>query len=117
MQEKSPVKGQKQKILERISLIRKKIAAMEHVCSGTVVASRIKCGKPNCRCASDDSYRHGPYYQWNRMKKGKLVHSTVNADQAQQLKLAIMSYRTILKLLRAWEEETSKTFGIQKKRK
>jgi hypothetical protein len=32
------------------------------------------CGKPGCRCASDPAARHGPYYEWSHMLKGKLVH-------------------------------------------
>ena len=26
-----------------------------------LVRERVKCGKPSCRCAQDERYRHGPY--------------------------------------------------------
>ena len=51
------------------------------------------------------------------MKKGKLVHSTVNAEQAQQLRQAIGSYRAIQKLLREWEEEITIILEIRQRRK
>ena len=97
-----------QKAIERIKAFQQQVLHIEHVCSGTVVRSMLRCGKPNCRCATDPDAWHGPYYQWNRMKKGKLMHSTITAKQAVFLKKAIANYRCILKLLRRWEEETRK---------
>jgi hypothetical protein len=97
-----------QKVLKRINALQQQVLQIEHVCSGTVVRSMLRCGKPNCRCATDPDARHGPYFQWNRMKKGKLVHSTITAEQALFLKKAIANYRYVLKLLRRWEEETRK---------
>ena len=40
----------------------------------------MKCGKPNCRCANDPAARHGPYYEWGRMRAGKLVHRYVTTS-------------------------------------
>ena len=117
MQEKPSTSAAKRKAARRIAEIRQRIVAVDYVCSGTVVSSMIKCGKANCRCATDQSARHGPYHQWNRMKKGKLVHSTVNAEQAQQLRQAIGSYRAIQKLLREWEEEITIILEIRQRRK
>jgi hypothetical protein len=111
MQENSSRK--EQRILERIKSLRMKVLEIDHLCSGTVVRSMVRCGKSNCRCANDPDARHGPYYQWNRMKKGKLVHSTITEDQATLLQEAINNYRFVLKLLRSWEEESIKLFGIK----
>jgi hypothetical protein len=97
---------------ERIETLRASLAEFDHVCSGTVVKSMVRCGKPNCKCVSDPDARHGPYYQWNRMKNGKLVHSTITEYQAKVLLQAIKNYRRILKLLRKWEEETQKIINV-----
>jgi len=32
---------------------------------GTISVNYRKCGKPECRCAKDESQRHGPQYLWN----------------------------------------------------
>lgn len=112
MQEKSSSKKE-QRVIERIKSLRMQVLEIDHVCSGTVVRSMIRCGKSNCRCANDPDARHGPYYQWNRMKNGKLVHSTVTENQATILQQAINNYRFVLKLLRRWEEESIKIVGIK----
>lgn len=117
MQEKFSNSAAKRKALQSIKNVREKIAALDYVCSGTVVSSMVKCGKANCRCATDRLARHGPYYQWNRMKNGKLIHSTVTSEQAQQLRRAISAYRSVQKLLRQWEEETAKILEIRQSRK
>jgi hypothetical protein len=68
----------------------------------------MKCGKPSCRCQHDPAARHGPYYEWGRMKAGKLAHRYVSPEQAALLRQAIANYRKVKKLMRAWEVETEK---------
>ena len=113
MQQKSSKSASEDSALKRIERIRRKIVETDYVCSGTIVTTMNTCGKTNCRCATDPSARHGPYHQWNRMKQGKLIHTTVNAEQAQQLRQAIKNYRAILHLLRDWELETAKVFDVK----
>ena len=52
--------------------------------------------------------RHGPYYEWRRMRAGKLVHRYVTEQQAQILRQAIDNYRQVKTLLRQWEENTER---------
>ena len=68
----------------------------------------MKCGNPNCRCASDPSARHGPYYQWVRMHAGKPTQRYVSDQQAQLLRQAIDNYKVVKKLLREWEVNTER---------
>jgi hypothetical protein len=42
------------------------------------------------------------------MQKGRLVHRMVSPAQAALLRDAITNYRTLRRLLRAWENETVK---------
>jgi len=105
------------KALTRIAQIRKELLEIDYVCSGTVVTTMNKCGRPNCACATDPAAKHGPYHQWGRMKDGKLIHTTVTPEQATRLKRAIKNYRRALRLLRAWEDQTARTMGIRRKRK
>jgi hypothetical protein len=92
----------------RIARLRERIGAIEHLCSGTLTERVTRCGKSGCRCATEPQARHGPYYQWGHMRDGKLVHRTVSAQQATQLRLAIANYRIVRKLLREWEVETER---------
>lgn len=103
-----PTKLGVQRAHARIERIRVLLAAFELLCSGTLSERMKKCGKPSCRCASDPSARHGPYYQWVRMRAGKPTQRYVTEQQAQILRQAIDNYRLIKKLLREWEENTER---------
>ena len=92
----------------RIARLRERMGAIEYLCSGTLIERRKRCGKPGCRCATDPTARHGPYYEWGHMHEGRLVHRTVSARQAAVLRLAIGNYRKVRKLLREWEVETER---------
>ena len=92
----------------RIRKIRRELAAIDSLCSGTLLKRMKTCGSPNCRCATDPEARHGPYYEWGHMKAGKLLHRLVSPAQAQALGVAIANYRKAKKLLRAWEAQTER---------
>jgi hypothetical protein len=98
---------------QRINRIREALAAVDYLCSGTLLKNLMKCGKPSCRCHQDPAARHGPYYRWGHMKTGKLVHRYVSPAQAAILRQAITNYRKVKKLLRAWEEETERIIDTQ----
>lgn len=93
---------------ERISNARKALAAVEYLCSGTLLKRMMKCGKASCRCQDDPAARHGPYYVWGHMKDAKLVHRYVSPEQAVLLSQAIANHRKLQKLLRTWEAETER---------
>jgi hypothetical protein len=103
-----PSDARRRAALERIAQIRNRIRALERVCSGSLLRRTKVCGKPACRCARDRTARHGPYYEWGRMKGGRLVHRMVSPPQAALLREAIANYRMLRRLLRTWEAETLK---------
>jgi len=93
---------------ERLARAKDKIHTFAHVCRGTLAKRTTVCGKPSCRCAKDPRYRHGPYYEWSRWQKGRLVSRRLSPEQAAFVREAIASHRTIQRLLRTWEAETVK---------
>jgi len=97
-----------QQARQRIASIRAALTQVDYLCSGTLLKRMMKCGKASCRCQEDPAARHGPYYEWGRMKGGKLVHRYVSAQQAQVLRTAIANYRKVKKLMRLWETETER---------
>ena len=101
------------KAREKIDRIRQAFGELDTLCSGTLHMRMKVCGKPNCRCASDPSARHGPYYEWGHMKRGVLVHRSVTPQQADMLQQAIGNHRTAKKLMRAWEEETERLIDLE----
>jgi len=98
---------------ERIERIRAALGGIDHLCSGTLLKRTKVCGKPGCRCATDPSARHGPYYEWGHMREGKLVHRSVTAEQAALLEQAIANYWKARQLMQAWEDETEKLIDAE----
>lgn len=90
----------------RSSAIRKQLAALDFVASGTLHHRTKVCGKPTCKCATDPAARHGPYFEWGRMRGGKLVQSTVTPAQAKLLERAITNHQRAKALLAEWEHLT-----------
>jgi len=103
-----PSKRAVQRARERIDSVRTSLAGFELICSGTLSQRMMTCGKPNCRCATDPAARHGPYYQWIRMRAGKPAHRYVSEQQAPILRQAIDNYRQVKALLRDWEESSER---------
>ena len=99
-------------IPEKIAEIQKALAAMQYLSSGTLMKRMQVCGNPRCRCATDPTARHGPYYEWSHLKGGKLRHRTLTPEQAELMRLAIANYRKARKLLRAWEAQTERLIEL-----
>ncbi|MBU4194813.1 MAG: hypothetical protein KKE79_01220 [Actinobacteria bacterium] len=101
----------------RIEEARRKISAMDLVCSGTLRKRKKTCGRSYCRCATDPEALHGPYYEWTRYEEGRLVHRTLSPEQAMELEKAIANYREIQALLCEWRREsTAIILGIPKRK-
>ena len=97
---------------QKIVAIQQALAALEYLCSGTLLKRMRVCGKPNCHCAKDPLSRHGPYYEWGHMLGGKLVHRPVRAEQAIVLQTAIDNHRRAKKLMREWEAQTERLIDL-----
>ena len=60
----------------------------------------VKCGKPNCACATDDQARHGPYFALTRSRKQGTQSrrlSAAAADLARQQLLDGQRFRELIK--------------------
>ncbi len=97
----------------RIARLRETIGTLELLCSGSLSERMMKCGKPTCGCATDPLARHGPYYEWGRMRAGKLTHRYVTPEQAKALRQAIENHRLVKKLLRAWEVDSERIIDAE----
>jgi hypothetical protein len=49
---------------------------------GSVSERTIRCGKPNCACATDPKARHGPYFSFTQAVGGKTRSRFLTAEQA-----------------------------------
>lgn len=86
--------------LERVyDGLRKSLAGIGYVFPGSVVERLIPCGKSACRCAGDDTRRHGPYYEWTRKLAGKTVTVRLTVEQARLYQEWIGNRRKLKKIL------------------
>ena len=93
---------------QRTQALRREIAALDFVSSGTLHTRTKVCGRASCRCATDPEARHGPYFEFNRRLDGRLVHRVIPAALAPRVRQALENYRWIQALLAQWEHETVK---------
>ena len=91
------------RIRTRSKAIRKELSRLDYIVSGTLHHRTKVCGKPTCKCATDPAARHGPYFEWGRMRDKKLVQNTVTPAQAKLLKRGIDNHKRAKALLDEWE--------------
>ena len=101
-------KPNRRRLRQRTLALRRAINAMDFIVTGTLLRRTKVCGRANCRCASDPSARHGPYYEWNRRQDGRLVHRVIPGELARRVQHALENDRQIRALLAQWEQETVK---------
>lgn len=90
----------------RIAQLRQELERWDYICSGTLLRRTKVCGKPGCRCAVDPAARHGPYYEWGRLERGRLVHTQLTRQEGQRIAQAIRNYRSLRRLLAEWMRES-----------
>ena len=101
----------------RIGKIQEAFLAMDIVCTGTLSRRTKLCGKPACICSRDPAARHGPYFEWGRMKGGRLVGRMVSPQSARVIRKGIANYKAARRLLRAWENQTEALIETIERRK
>lgn len=67
----------------RYDRLRRRLARLGYLAVGTVTASRLPCGNPDCRCRRAPRFRHGPYYYWTTKVGGKTVSKLLKPDEAR----------------------------------
>src|SRR5574341_299844 len=90
----------------RIEEIRREIASIDYLCEGSLRRRTKVCGKPSCRCALDPADRHGPYYEWKRLRKGRFLQRVLSPDQARLLARALTNERRAPGLQARWKRES-----------
>lgn len=65
-----------------------------------------QCGKLNCKCFSDKTKRHGPYYLWTRKENSKTVTKTLNVAQLRKCKKAIKNMEKLNKYIKQLKKDS-----------
>ena len=91
----TPLERHMQRFLE----LRRDLEQLQYFCKGTVLKRMMKCGKPQCACASDATKRHGPYFEITYKANSKTVNLKLSPEAAPLYRAAAQQYRRLKTLL------------------
>lgn len=74
------------------------------VLRGTIGKRMMRCGQSRCRCHTDPTARHGPYYLWTRKVSAKTVTVRLEATQATRLQQWTKNMRRLDRLVKALQK-------------
>lgn len=79
--------------------LKRSLGRIGYIFPGSVAKRFMPCGRSSCRCATDSSKRHGPYYEWTRKLAGKTASARLTAEQARLYEGWIGNRRQLKKIL------------------
>ena len=88
------------------------LAEIGFLSRGSVVASYTTCGKDACRCRTDPTLRHGPYWQWTRAVQGRTVSQRLSAGQAALYRQWIANGRSLDRIVSRMQELSRRAGAI-----
>jgi hypothetical protein len=91
------------KLRQDYEALKAQIQRLGYVLPGTVQKRLYRCGKPNCRCATQGKL-HGPYDQWTRKLSGKTNNLNLDPQSARLVKKWIQNNRKLRKLCHRLEK-------------
>lgn len=57
------------------------LAGIDFALPGSIQTRHTQCGKPTCRCHSDEAARHRPYIVWTRKVNARTVTKVLTDEQ------------------------------------
>ena len=78
--------------------IGERLAKVGDMRQGSLYERALKCGKAECRCASDKSYLHGPHYFLTKKVEGKTVQRTIPKEAVDVTKAQIGKFQEFRRL-------------------
>jgi hypothetical protein len=75
------------------------LASIDLALPGSVEIRRTRCGKPQCRCHSDDAARHGPYIVWTRKVNARTVTKVLSEDELEGYRAWLDNSRRLRELV------------------
>ena len=88
------------------------LGGLGFISPGSLISRETSCGKPGCRCQGDPPRRHGPYFQWSRLKDGKTVSRRLDANEADLYRQWIANRRQLEAIVAQMEEVSAKAGEI-----
>lgn len=91
---------EKEQLQKKYRELSKQLSQIDYICKGSVMSVYVKCGKPYCRCKTDENAKHGPYTIWTRKVKGKTVTKYLSKKQAKQCREYIQNSKKLESIIK-----------------
>jgi Family of unknown function (DUF6788) len=89
-------------IERRIAVIKRELSSLGPLRRGSLTRQFNVCGNPTCRCKSDPSQRHGPYYQLSFTHNGKSTSQFVREQELPEVQQQVRNYERLRALVDEW---------------
>jgi hypothetical protein len=76
------------------------ILQVGYVTEGSLSKRYLTCGNSSCRCTSDPTHRHGPYYQLTWKRNGRTVSQVITEPLAHEYEEWIRNRQSLSKILK-----------------
>lgn len=90
------------KLQRQIRKVKDELMALEDLRPGTLSKQYNTCGTPGCRCKTDLTKRHGPYYQLSWTRHGKGTTRFVRRPYASRVRKEVKNYQRLQSLVGKW---------------
>ena len=86
----------------QIEKLKRDLAAVGDLRSGSLSTQYNVCGSPGCRCKADPPVKHGPYYQVSYTRKGKSSTKFVKKEDLATVRKQLKNYERMKLLMQKW---------------
>ena len=86
----------------RIERTKRKLASIGELRPGSLSQQYSVCGTHTCRCKTDPSQRHGPYYQLGWTRNRKSTTRFVRRTELATVRRQIRNYAALQRLVDEW---------------
>lgn len=93
-----------EKVPKHVQVAVEKLSQTRPMRRGSLGERWLKCGKPNCACATREEARHGPYFSLTRTVAGRTQSRRLTADQADRARRQVAAGRAFRRQLEAYWE-------------
>jgi hypothetical protein len=87
---------------EAVSLLAEQLSRPRPLRRGSLGERHLKCGKPNCACATNEQARHGPYFSLTRVVGGRTRSRRLTAHQAERVRQQLAAGQEFRRQLEAY---------------
>jgi len=71
---------------EAVRILAEQLSQPRPLRRGSLGERYLRCGKPNCACATHEQARHGPYFSLTRVVAGRTRSRRLTAQQAERVR-------------------------------